>query len=215
MPRRLLPLLAALALLGAHAATGGAAAPVAHAAAVCADFPNQAAAQRAHNTRDADGDGIYCESLPCPCLRPGSVHHRPTHRARPPAGAFFAGRCRRGLKADRRCTPGAALRATAAQVCRPGWAREHRHVSPATKRRVYLADGIRRHRPYAYEVDHLISLELGGDNSLRNLWPEPYAGPRGAHAKDGIENRLHDAVCAGRMSLRAAQREIARRWSRR
>lgn len=35
----------------------------------CADYPNQAAAQRAADTRDADGDGIYCESLPCPCLR--------------------------------------------------------------------------------------------------------------------------------------------------
>ena len=43
----------------------------AEAGATCADFPNQAAAQRAANTRDADGDGIYCESLPCPCLRPG------------------------------------------------------------------------------------------------------------------------------------------------
>jgi hypothetical protein len=46
-------------------------APVAHAAATCADYPNQAAAQRAADTRDADGDGIYCESLPCPCLKPG------------------------------------------------------------------------------------------------------------------------------------------------
>jgi hypothetical protein len=32
--------------------------PVAHAAATCADYPNQAAAQRAGDTRDADGDGI-------------------------------------------------------------------------------------------------------------------------------------------------------------
>ena len=46
-------------------------APVAHASATCADYPNQAAAQRAADTRDADGDGIYCESLPCPCLKPG------------------------------------------------------------------------------------------------------------------------------------------------
>jgi hypothetical protein len=36
-------------------------------AATCADYPNQAAAQQARDTRDADGDGIYCESLPCPC----------------------------------------------------------------------------------------------------------------------------------------------------
>lgn len=40
-------------------------------AATCADFSNQAAAQHAANTRDADSDGIYCESLPCPCAQGG------------------------------------------------------------------------------------------------------------------------------------------------
>ena len=33
----------------------------------CADYSTQAEAQRAADTRDADGDGIYCETLPCPC----------------------------------------------------------------------------------------------------------------------------------------------------
>ena len=41
------------------------------AAATCSDYDNQAAAQRAADTKDADGDGIYCEALPCPCLKPG------------------------------------------------------------------------------------------------------------------------------------------------
>lgn len=42
-------------------------------AAVCADFLDQAAAQPAGSTRDADVDGTYCESLPCLCstLPPG------------------------------------------------------------------------------------------------------------------------------------------------
>ncbi len=39
-------------------------------AATCSDYSTQAAAQRAADTRDADGDGLYCESLPCPCLKP-------------------------------------------------------------------------------------------------------------------------------------------------
>ena len=56
---------AVLALVGA---TNG---PPAYAA-TCADYPNQAAAQQARDTRDADGDGIYCESLPCPCAKPAS-----------------------------------------------------------------------------------------------------------------------------------------------
>lgn len=44
--------------------------PVASAA-TCDAYSNQADAQRAMDTRDADGDGINCESLPCPCLKPG------------------------------------------------------------------------------------------------------------------------------------------------
>ncbi len=42
---------------------------------------NQAAAQRAADTRDADGDGIYCESLPCPCLKPGGGSSPPSSPA--------------------------------------------------------------------------------------------------------------------------------------
>ena len=67
----------AAALLSVAAAVASAtpvrpAPPSAHAAATCADYPNQAAAQRAADTRDPDGDGSYCESLPCPCAGPGS-----------------------------------------------------------------------------------------------------------------------------------------------
>ena len=40
-------------------------------AATCSQYDTQADAQRAGDTRDADGDGVYCESLPCPCLKPG------------------------------------------------------------------------------------------------------------------------------------------------
>lgn len=36
-------------------------------AATCADYSSQAAAQRAADTRDGDADGVYCETLPCPC----------------------------------------------------------------------------------------------------------------------------------------------------
>ena len=39
----------------------------ARAAAVCADHRTQAEAQNAADTIDADGDGRYCEALPCPC----------------------------------------------------------------------------------------------------------------------------------------------------
>jgi len=53
-------------------------------AATCADYDNQAQAQRAADTRDADGDGIYCESLPCPCLKPGAGSTPPAPPLPPP-----------------------------------------------------------------------------------------------------------------------------------
>src|SRR3954447_21700017 len=48
--------------------------------ATCADYPNQAAAQRAADTRDADADGIYCEDLPCPCSTAGDGGTTTTHQ---------------------------------------------------------------------------------------------------------------------------------------
>jgi hypothetical protein len=38
--------------------------PIARAASVCADYSNQAEAQRAADTVDADSDGIYCVISP-------------------------------------------------------------------------------------------------------------------------------------------------------
>ena len=88
-----------MALLGAVAPAAGARSldvePVAHASAVCADYPNQAAAQRAADTVDGDGDGIYCESLPCPCLKPGEGGGAPRRRRHPAAPRRANAGCQR------------------------------------------------------------------------------------------------------------------------
>ena len=69
MPR---PILTAGATVGVIATLAAVALlPAPADAATCGDYSNQAAAQRAADTRDADGDGIYCESLPCPCATGG------------------------------------------------------------------------------------------------------------------------------------------------
>lgn len=75
-----------LAAVATQALAGGGE-PQAHAAATCSDYSNQADAQRAKDTRDADGDGIYCESLPCPCLKPGGGGGGSTPPAPPPPAA--------------------------------------------------------------------------------------------------------------------------------
>jgi hypothetical protein len=104
-----------------------------------------------------------------------------------------------------------ALSVTRAQICAPGYASSVRDVSESEKAAVYDRYGV-DWVPYQHEVDHLISLELGGSNAIRNLWPEPYAGRWGARTKDVLENRLHELVCDGHLSLGSAQRQEARDW---
>jgi hypothetical protein len=55
-------------------------------------------------------------------------------------------------------------------------------------------------------------LEIGGSNDIANLYPEPGSGPASYHVKDKLENKLHALVCAGSMTLHAAQVGIAHNW---
>jgi hypothetical protein len=125
----------------------------------------------------------------------------------------IAATCRQERLPDRRCTPGATFNVGARQVCVSGYSQRVRHVPESEKRQVYAEYGIRSRSSGQYEVDHLIPLELGGSNSVRNLWPEA-ANPRpGFHEKDRLENTLHRLVCTSRsLSLRKAQSLIATDW---
>lgn len=111
---------------------------------------------------------------------------------------------------NRELTPGAIQSSDTAAICTPGWASAHRDVSAATEDYVAGEYGLSSH--YGYEIDHLIPLELGGANSVSNLWPEPYNSPYGATQKDGLEDYLHEQVCYHGMSVSTAQREIAANW---
>jgi hypothetical protein len=64
-----------------------------------------------------------------------------------------------------------------------------------------------RGSPSAFQEDHLISLELGGDpTDPRNLWPEPR---NRAEEVDQIEDDLNAKICDGSMSLTDGQRRIS------
>ncbi len=109
-------------------------------------------------------------------------------------------------------TPGDTLDVTTSDICVSGYSSKVRNVPTSVKDQVYQEYGITSHKPGQYEVDHLISLELGGSNSIRNLWPQSYTGNWNAHIKDKLENTLHDDVCAGKVDLKTAQREISTDW---
>jgi hypothetical protein len=125
--------------------------------------------------------------------------------------------CHRGVLPDRHCSPGAYDSAVTqaniqSTVCISGYTATVRNVPASEKSAVYKEYGITHHAPYSYEVDHIVSLELGGSNNIANLYPEAYANPNGARVKDRLENAMHAAVCAGRLILKTAQREIATNW---
>ena len=94
------------------------------------------------------------------------------------------------------------------------WIREKvRNVPAEMKRQVYREYGITSHGPGDYEIDHLIPLELGGSNSIKNLWPESHrTSPWNAQVKDRLEGKLHDLVCSGQLDLKTAQQAIASNW---
>ncbi len=119
-----------------------------------------------------------------------------------------------GLYPDSSLTSGETFpNVTSSQVCVSGYSSSVRNVPESEKREVYAEYGISYPQPTgSYEVDHFIPLELGGDNSLKNLWPEPANPVPGFHQKDQVENYLHKEVCDGLLSLSEAQDEIKRDW---
>lgn len=119
----------------------------------------------------------------------------------------------RGGLADLSCTPGSVFpNVTTAQVCTPGYSQSVRNVPQSEKDKVYAEYDVTSHPTGAYEVDHLVSLELGGSNDIANLWPEAATPKPGFHEKDKVENYLHSQVCSGNMPLKDAQAEIAKNW---
>jgi len=118
-----------------------------------------------------------------------------------------------GALQDSGCTPGDLVSgATKDQICRSGYASSVRNVTTSTKDRVYAEYDVTHHTTGEYEVDHLVSLELGGSNDISNLWPEAASPKPGFHEKDKVENYLHTQVCSGAISLQQAQVEIATNW---
>ena len=121
-----------------------------------------------------------------------------------------------GQLPDPRCTPGsidpavsqADIRST---ICKSGYTKKVRPPESQTERFkfkvAYPAYGDAKSK--RTELDHLVSLELGGSNDAANLWPE---SPPTPNPKDKVENALHAAVCDGRVTLAAAQNAIASDW---
>jgi hypothetical protein len=110
-------------------------------------------------------------------------------------------------------TPGAVSQLTSAELC--NGVRPSRLVSESARREVLHTYGMDGASAPAYELDALITPELGGSTDVANLWPQRYQSPVwNARVKDELERLLPSLVCSGAMTLAEAQREIASDWIR-
>ena len=118
------------------------------------------------------------------------------------------------LLPNRKLTPGRAATITADTLCQKTFhTRDERLVTDATKQAIFAEYGITSNKPHEYEIDHLISLELGGSNDSKNLWPQSYiTKPWNAHVKDQLETRLHWMICHKQVTLKQAQHDIVANW---
>ena len=110
-------------------------------------------------------------------------------------------------------TPGATWNVSLAELCGGQGARERRQIPAAVQEKVLREYRMSDVPSDEYELDYLITPELGGAADARNLWPQRYAaGAWNARVKDDLERLLPRLVCDGRVDLVAAQRDIALDW---
>ena len=128
---------------------------------------------------------------------------------------------------DPNCTPGAVNPTLTIQVLRdPGFTTKCvRDTATRPKEKAGTYDWYRIDHPednrgvkQTCELDHLISLELGGADTLENIWPQ--CGPDGVvlteryfKQKDLVENYLARRVRDGSIKLKDAQQGIAQDWT--
>ena len=110
-------------------------------------------------------------------------------------------------------TPGAAGAVALHDICAPDRQTQTQPIAPSVHHAVFARYGADYRRAADYELDYLITPELGGVADARNLWPQPFARtPWNAYVKDELERLFHRLVCEGKLDVATAQREIASDW---
>lgn len=135
------------------------------------------------------------------------------HGAEGIAAKRYVPRLEAGTVPNPSLTPGATTVVSRRDVCESRSQPGNRPIPDALKQAVFAEYGLKNASPDDYEVDFLITPELGGSATISNLWPEPYIGHTWtAHDKDALEDRLSGLVCSGALDLSTAQRELATNW---
>ena len=108
-------------------------------------------------------------------------------------------------------TPGATWDIGVEELC--SGTTPARPITVAMRAEVLSAYGVEHVPADQYELDYLITPELGGATDARNLWPQGYASPVwNARVKDELERLLPQLVCSRQLDLGTAQRDMAVDW---
>lgn len=108
-------------------------------------------------------------------------------------------------------TPGLLAAADGVTVCQlPAKAPE---LPPAVQESVFVRYGLPFHDAKRFRIEGRFPRELGGSDSLANLWPEPASPTPGFHEHEQAVAWLRREVCAGRYPLAEAQRVMFEDWA--
>jgi hypothetical protein len=108
-----------------------------------------------------------------------------------------------GLLPNRKLTPGKIAQNE----------KDRAGVTPAMERKVFARYHLPWSRRAEFKIDHLIPRELGGADSIDNLWPQSVrVKPYGADRKELLTEVLLTRIAKGQMTLAQAQEEIRRDW---
>ena len=110
-------------------------------------------------------------------------------------------------------TPGAIRSVTLSEVCMDRREQAASPVPISVQRKIFQEYGMADVQRAEYELDYLVTPELGGSDDPRNLWPQPHSATVwNSYVKDDLEDRLHRMVCNGSLDLVTAQRDIETDW---
>jgi len=91
--------------------------------------------------------------------------------------------------------------------------KERSGVTLKIEQKVFARYRLPWQRRAEFKIDHLIPTELGGADTIDNLWPQSVrARPYGADRKELLVEVLLEKIRTGKMTLAQAQEEISRDW---
>lgn len=114
-----------------------------------------------------------------------------------------SGRAQELLVPNPKLTPGRVARTD----------KERGGVTLKVEQKVFARYKLPWERRAEFKIDHLIPTELGGADTIDNLWPQSVrAKPYGADRKELLVEVLLEKIRAGKITLAQAQEEISRDW---